>query len=128
MLKKENFFKDYFKASSNYNKNLKKTKKVFNSFLYDLENNKIPLLASYEKDYEFDFTNSTVKKFLKYKNIIIIGIGGSILGAKSIYSFFKHRVKKKLFFFDNLDRSLNLQYSKIRNLKNSCYIMKELLK
>ena len=72
MLKKENFFKDYFKASSNYNKNLKKTKKVFNSFLYDLENNKIPLLASYEKDYEFDFTNSTVKKFLKCLQILNI--------------------------------------------------------
>ena len=123
MLKKENFFKDYFKASSNYNKNLKKTKKVFNSFLYDLENNKIPLLASYEKDYEFDFTNSTVKKFLKYKNIIIIGIGGSILGAKSIYHFLKKKIKREVFFFNNLDPNLNLKYKKIKNLKNSCFVV-----
>ena len=87
MLKKDNFFKNYFVNSSKYNKNLKKTKKIFNSFLVDLRNNQIPLLESYEKDYEFDFSKTTVKKFSKYKNIIVIGMGGSILGTKSIYSF-----------------------------------------
>ena len=39
-----------------------------------------------------------VKKFSKYKNIIIIGMGGSILGTKSIYSFFKKKLKKNIFF------------------------------
>ena len=75
------------------------------------------------ESYNFDFSQEVIKKFSKFENIIIIGMGGSILGAKSIYSFFRHRVKKKIFFFDNLDSSLNLQYSKIRNLKNSCYII-----
>ena len=46
MLKKDNFFKNYFTDLSNYNKNLKKTKKVFNSFIVDLKNNQIPLLES----------------------------------------------------------------------------------
>ena len=50
MLKEDNFFKNYFANSSKYNKNLKKTKKFFNSFLVDLENNKIPMLESYEKN------------------------------------------------------------------------------
>ena len=63
MFKKDNFFKNYFINLSKYNKNLKKTKKVFNSFKVDLKNNKIPLLESYEKNYEFDFLNTTVKKF-----------------------------------------------------------------
>jgi len=40
-----------------------------------------------------------VKKFSKYKNIVIIGMGGSILGTKSIYSFLKTKVKKKSVFF-----------------------------
>ena len=91
MLKKGNFFKNYFINSNKYNKNLKKTKKVFNSFVVDLKNNQIPLLKSYEKNYEFDFLKTTVAKFSKYKNIIIIGMGGSILGTKSIYSFFKKK-------------------------------------
>ena len=53
MLKKNNFFKGYFTNSKIYNKNLKKTKKYFNSLLTDLENHKIPLMESYEKSYKF---------------------------------------------------------------------------
>ena len=81
MLKKDNIFENYFVNLNKYNRNLKKTKKVFNSFLVDLNNNKIPLLESYDKDYEFDFSTTTVKKFSKYKNIVVIGMGGSILGT-----------------------------------------------
>ena len=123
MLKKDNFFKNYFINLSKYNKNLKKTKKVFSSFLVDLKNNQIPLLKSYEKNYEFDFSATTVKKFSKYRNIVVIGMGGSILGTKSIYSFLKKRIKKDVFFFDNLDLNLSLKYKKIKNLKNSCFII-----
>ena len=123
MLKKDNFFKNYFVNSRNYYKNLKKTKNIFNSFLTDLKNFELPLLESFEKDYEFDFSTAMIKKFSKYKNIIIIGMGGSILGTKSIYSFLKKKIKKKVFFFDNLDLNLNLKYKKIKNLKNSCFII-----
>ena len=123
MIKKDNFFKNYNKNLSGYNNNLKKTKKIFNSFLLNLKNFNIPLLESYEKDYEFDFSNKMVKKFSKYKNIIIIGMGGSVLGTKSIYSFFKKKIKKKVFFFDNLDSDLNSKFKKIKNLKNSCFIV-----
>jgi len=123
MLKKDNFFKNYFINFSNYKKNLKKTKKVFNSFLVDLKNNQIPLLESYEKNYEYYFSKTTVKKFSKYKNIVVIGMGGSILGTKSIYSFLKTKIKKEVFFFDNLDEKLHLQFNKIKKLKNSCFIV-----
>ena len=99
MFKKDNFFKNYIGNTKSYYQNLKKTKKVFNSFLTDLNNFEIPLLESYEKDYEFDFSLEMVKKFSKYKNIIIIGMGGSILGTKSIYSFLKKKIKKEVFFF-----------------------------
>ena len=123
MLKKDNFFRNYFIHSHKYKNNLKKTKKVFSSFLVDLKNNQIPLLKSYEKNYEFDFSATTVKKFSKYRNIVVIGMGGSILGTKSIYSFLKKRIKKEVFFFDNLDLNLSLKYKKIKNLKNSCFII-----
>ena len=123
MLKKDNFFKNYIINSGEYNKNFKKTKNIFNSFLKDLKNNQIPILKSYEKKYKFSFSKQTVKKFSKYENIIVIGVGGSILGTKSIYSFFKKKIKKKLFFFDNLDFNLILKYKKIKNLNNSCFII-----
>jgi len=76
MLKKSNFFGSYFGNSKSYYKNVKKTKKILNSFLVDLKNFKIPLLESYEKDYEFDFSIATVKWLSSYKNVVIIGIGG----------------------------------------------------
>jgi glucose-6-phosphate isomerase len=123
MFKKDSFFKNYFTNSSKYNKNLKKTKKFFSSFLLDLKNNQIPLLESYEKNYKFNFSKTTIKKFAKYKNIVVFGVGGSILGTKSIYSFLKKKIKKKVFFFDNLDSNLILKYKKIKNLKNSCFIV-----
>jgi len=123
MLNKNNFFKDFSFKSKKFYKNLKKTKKVFNSFQLDLKNFEIPLLQSYEKEYLFDFLPITIKKFSKYKNIIIIGMGGSILGVKSIYSFFKTKIKKEFFFFDNLDENLHLHFNKIKNLKNSCFII-----
>jgi len=123
MLKKDNFFNSYSSSIKNHNINIKKTKKAFNSLTSDLKKNKIPLLQSYEKGYKFSFSKKTIKKFSKYKNIIVFGMGGSALGAKSIYSFFKTKIKKKVFFFDNLDPNLNYKYKEIKNLKNSCFIL-----
>ena len=60
MIVKNNFFKNYFTNSKQYNKNLKKTKNFLNDFLFDLENEQIPLLKSYEKSYEFDFSKHTI--------------------------------------------------------------------
>ena len=52
-------------------------------------------------------------------------MGGSILGTKCIYSFFKKKIKKKVFFFDNLDPNLHLEFKKIKNLKKGTKMAKE---
>ena len=123
MEKKNNFFKDFDSNSINFFKNLKKTKGIFNDLKLNIKNFEIPLLQSYDKDYTFGFSNKTIKNFSKFSNIIIFGMGGSILGTKSIYSFFRKKVKKNIFFFDNLDLSLHSQFKKIKNWKNSCFIV-----
>ena len=123
MLSKNIFFNNFFFKSKKYYQNLKETQKIFNSFQLDLKNFKIPLLTSYEKNYTLNFSPTIIKKFSKYKKIIVIGMGGSILGTKSIYSFLKTKVKKEVFFFDNLDENLHLQFNKINILKNSCFII-----
>jgi len=123
MLLKENFFKNYFSNSAEYKKNIIKTKKTFKHLLLNIKNNKIPPLISFEKNYKYSFSKLSIKKFSKYKNIIIVGMGGSSLGAKAIYSFFKKKINKKIFFFDNLDLDLNLKYKEIKNLKRSCFIL-----
>ena len=116
MLNKNNFFKDF-------TLNLNKTKKAYQSLKTDLKNFEIPELNSYDKSYDLDFSSLTIKKFSKYNNIVIIGMGGSILGAKSIYSYFKKKIKKKIFFFDNLDENLYLNFKKLKNFKSSCFIV-----
>ena len=113
MLDKKFFFSKNNFYKRELSKNIKKTKKCFNKFKLDLDNFEIPLLDSYEKGYNFNFSNSMIKRFNKHKNIIIIGMGGSVLGTKSIYSFFKKKTKKNFYFFDNLDSKLNYEYKLI---------------
>jgi len=123
MLKGEKSFKNFSLNSKVFKKNLKKTKKIFKFFYSDFKNFNIPLLQSYKKNYNLDFSLTAVKKFSSYNNIIIFGIGGSILGAKCIYSFLKKKIKKKVFFFDNLDPNLHLEFKKIKNLKKTCFVV-----
>ena len=123
MLSKNIFYNNFLFKSQKFYNNLKKTKKIFNSFQLDIKNFEIPTLKCYTKDYTFDFSAKTIKKFSKYKNIVVVGMGGSILGTKSIYSFLKKKVKKEVFFFDNLDENLHSQFNKIKILKNSCFII-----
>ena len=115
--------KNFILKSKKINGNIKKTKKIFNSLKSDLMNLNIPVLKTYEKNYQFNFSENLVKKFSKYNNIIIIGMGGSILGTKSIYSFFKTKIKKNVFFFDNLDQNLYLNFKNSKFSKNSCFII-----
>ena len=97
MIKKDNFFKNFFISSKIYNQNIKKTKNIFFSFKEDFKNGEIPFLESYTKDYKFEFSNKILQKYSKYKNIVVFGMGGSILGTKSIYSFLKKKIKNKYF-------------------------------
>ena len=64
--------------------------------------------------------NSEHYNFKKYKTIVIIGMGGSILGTKAIYSFLRHKIKKKLIFLDNLDENY------IKKIKNEINFSKSL--
>ncbi len=71
-------------------------------------------------DEKFD---ANYKKFKKYNSIVIIGMGGSILGAKAIYSFLKHKIKKRLIFLDNLDENYLKQIKKNENLSKSLFLI-----
>ena len=74
----------------------KKIFKIYNNFIKE----KSELIQSLSNDYENSYSSGFIKSFKKIKNFIIIGIGGSILGAKAIYNFLNPR-KKKFTFIDN---------------------------
>jgi glucose-6-phosphate isomerase len=104
-----------------FSKNIKlinfKKKKIFFKVKQDLknllkENNEVinSLKLSYKNNYNF-------KKILKLKKnlkIRIIGVGGSILGAKAIYNFLP--IKEKIYFVDNLNSSNNFKKKNYLNL------------
>ena len=86
------------------NKNLKKKiKKDFqsNNFL------KIyPLLHSLKKDYNYSFKKNDLKNLKKFNSFNLIGMGGSTLGSQAIYDFLSFKIKKKFYFYNNL-QSIN---------------------
>ena len=106
-------------------KNFKLNKKILNTKkkLTELlkEDNKI--LQSLSSSYRDSYTKKILLKYKNFKNVRIIGMGGSSLGTRAIYSFLKHKIKKKFIFFDNLTvnrinnnkKHLNLIVSKSGN-------------
>ena len=70
----------------------------------EIRKKKINLYNSFFENYKYDFDFKKIKKFKKFRTVIVIGMGGSILGAKAIYSFLKHKIKRKFIFIDNLDQ------------------------
>tara|TARA_B100000287_G_scaffold85725_1_gene78340 strand:- start:321 stop:1454 length:1134 start_codon:yes stop_codon:yes gene_type:complete len=71
--------------------------------------------------YSFDFKD--IKKFKKFKTITVIGMGGSILGTKAIYSFLKHKIKKKIIFIDNLDQAFLSKIKKKYNMSKTLFLI-----
>ena len=112
---------DYFNKSS-YLSDKVKLNKFVNNISKSIDYKK-DVFNSLSKKFDFDFKYSNLAKFNKFKTIILIGMGGSILGAKALYSFCNEKIKKNFIFFDNLDQ---LRFEKIKkeiDLKNSLFII-----
>ncbi|ETA70602.1 glucose-6-phosphate isomerase [Candidatus Pelagibacter ubique HIMB083] len=79
-------------------KNTKKVKKILKKLLQ--EDNEI--IRSLRKSYRNSYHRKLVNKYSKALNYRIIGMGGSTLGAQTIYDFLSKKIKKKFSFIDNL--------------------------
>jgi len=120
----------------------KKTDKKVQKLLNNLLNKENHILNSLNKSYKDSWNKELISNSKKYKNIILIGMGGSIMGAKAIYSFLEERIKKNFYFIDNFEykkfknfkkkNSLNLIISKSGNtletIANSNIILKKNIK
>ena len=118
-LSHKNFLlKDYYK-----NTQIKKAfDKIFNEIndRCDDTKNTYHVLS---KKFNFDFKINYLKKYKKFKNIVIVGMGGSVLGSNAIYDFLKHKIKKKVTFFDNLDKEKLSRFKKNNNVSNCLFII-----
>ena len=75
---------------------------------------------SLSKNFKLNFKIKDLDKFKKFKTIVIIGMGGSILGSEALYYFLKNKIKKDFIFFNNIDDD------KLKRLKSSVDLKKVL--
>ena len=92
--------------------------KIFKQTSEDIANPK-KTLHVLSKKFSFNFKLKDLKKFKQFKTIAIVGMGGSILGAEAIYSFLKQKIKKKVYFFNDLNEKDILDFKKKENLNRT---------
>jgi len=88
----------------NFEENKKKTNiiKILRNIKKNFDDKKDLFLLSLSSNYKNSFRSDDLKKYKKFNLYRLIGMGGSSLGAKAIYSFLKQKIKKKFEFFDNI--------------------------
>ncbi len=67
------------------------------------------------KKFKLNINDKDLRKFKKFKNISIIGMGGSILGSEAAYCFLRSKVKKNIYFFNDINEN------KIREFKRKIH-------
>ena len=107
-----NFTKKLYKNFSVLLSNLRKDLKNYNKTLNVLD-----------KKFIIDPKIKKLHKFKKFKKIAVIGMGGSILGAEAIYSFFKKKIKKKFYFFNDINENKLLDFKNSENLSDVLFII-----
>ena len=105
MLTKNIFYRN-FKLNNSTQK-----KKIIKDFK-ELENNSNQVYESLKKNYKDSFNNQFLLKFKNFNNFKLIGMGGSILGAKAVYNFLEPKFKK-FEFIDNFSE-VNLEKNKTK--------------
>ena len=89
---------------NNFKKKKIHTKLKF--FFKDLVDNSLKkenLIHSFTNNFHYSFNKNLLTKLKRNKIFQIYGMGGSSLGAQAIYDFLKINIKKRFYFFDNLD-------------------------
>ena len=118
LLLENKIIKDYFKKKLYLKDKIRLGKIIKN--IYNNIDNKKNTFHTLSNKFIFDFNKSSLHKFEKYKNIVIIGMGGSVLGARAIYYSLEKKIKKNFIFLDNLDEL------KIEQIKEKSYLKKSL--
>ena len=84
--------------------------------LQSIINDKNEILNSLSNNYRDSYKKNFVNKFKVFSNYRVIGMGGSILGTRTIYEFLKHKIKKNFLFVDNLQNILSQSKKKTVNI------------
>jgi len=118
---KNNIQSRYIK--NNFDKKFrKKFKNIFSTIKADFfKSDKTLNVLNSKFDFNIEFKD--LKRFKNFKTIAIVGMGGSILGAEAIYHLFKNKIKKNIFFFNDLNENELINFKKKNNLSNVLFII-----
>ena len=83
-------------------KNNDKIKRILSEILQK-KNYKYKIINTFSSNYKYTYNKKNLNKFKKYKTLSIFGLGGSSLCIKAIYDFLRFKIRKKVYFYDNLD-------------------------
>ena len=84
--------------------------------LQSIINDKNEILNSLSKNYKDSYKKNLINKYKAFSNYRIIGMGGSVLGTRTIYEFLQHKIKKNFLFIDNLHNNLSQSKKKTVNI------------
>ena len=95
---------------------LKSKKKSIDKNLSLLIKEDNEVINSLKKNYKDTFNKKKIANYKKSINFRLIGMGGSTLGAQTIYKFLSHKVKKNFLFVDNLNPKQVVSKKKYTNI------------
>ena len=125
MIKNNIYLKNFQKKEKSKKRNQELKKKFDHVFAQILKDKKKPsnIFYNLSNNYTFSFSISDLKKFKKFSFYVVIGMGGSILGAEAIHQFMEHRIKKNFYFINDLNENNILKIKKNLNLKKTLFII-----
>ena len=116
----------HFSLKKNKKKFQKKSVDNFNKLITNINkdiSNSSKTLNILSTKFKFNFNLKDLRRFKKFNTVAIIGMGGSILGAAAIYDFLKFKIKKKFYFFDNLDQDSIREIKQNENLNKVLFLI-----
>ena len=99
-----------FNQKKKGNKNIKK---LFSKIIQKRKQS-YRVIDTFSNKYRHSYNQKIISNYKKYKTISIFGLGGSSLCIKAIYDFLRFKIRKKVYFYDNL----NVAIPKIVKNKN----------
>jgi len=120
------YLKNYISKNNfgqiNLNKQNRKISNIISGLNKDLNNSR-KTINVLSKNFKFNFQVKDLSRFKKFKKIALIGMGGSILGSEAIYNFLSKKIKKKIYFFNNLDNEKLLNFKKEIKLRDVLFLI-----
>ena len=98
------------------NFNLKKISIANKGDLKKLIKEKNTILNSLSTNYKNSYSKKIILNSKNYKNVRVIGMGGSILGTEAIFDFLRPKIKKSFEFINNIKPNINFHTKKNKSL------------